>query len=124
MNQMPYFSPFADEWRECLREQYMEVIRNDDQVTLKTLVGVLYEVGFTEDELKELYLRATMHVDDLRDGFVPDMEIIAPPAAEQPAAPPPEPEASVEPESSDEEHAPDGPKRHDGPPPAVQLSLF
>jgi hypothetical protein len=69
---MPESSIFADEWRECLRAHYMDTVRDDDQVTLKTLVGVMHEVGFTDDDLSALYLRATMRAEDLPADFVPD----------------------------------------------------
>ncbi|RMF79387.1 MAG: hypothetical protein D6737_11595 [Chloroflexi bacterium] len=72
-------SIFEDEWRECLREQFMYVIRNNDTITEQSLTLVLHEVGFTDDELRELRLRATMHVDDVSDDFVPDFEAVAPP---------------------------------------------
>jgi hypothetical protein len=44
-------NPFYDEWRECLREHYLYVIRNDDMVTEPTLRTVLMSMGFTEEEL-------------------------------------------------------------------------
>jgi hypothetical protein len=66
-------SPFHAEWRRCLREQYKEVIRSHDTVTERTLVKVLYRVGFTDDELRQLYLEATMRAEGLADGMQPDM---------------------------------------------------
>lgn len=119
-------SIFADEWRDCLRAQYRSVVRNDDQVTLKTLVGVMYEVGFSEAELRELYLQATMRADDVPDDFVPDMDILARPEPEpmqaapvEPPAPEPEPEpepvAEAEPTDDSEPQLPPG---------VQQLSLF
>jgi hypothetical protein len=69
-------SIFAEEWRECLRAHYSYVIRSDDRLTERTLRGVMiHEAGFTEDELKELQVRATMRVEDAPD-FVPDLEIL------------------------------------------------
>lgn len=70
-------SIFADEWRESLRAHYQHVIRNNDQVTLKTLVGVLHDVGFTDDELRQLAFEATLRAEDVADDFVPDMEILS-----------------------------------------------
>lgn len=89
-------SPFASEWRECLRAHYQYVVRANDQPTLKTLTGVLHQVGFSDGELAELALRATMHVDDVPDGFMPDMTVMA--AIAQVAAPAPAPAAEPVPE--------------------------
>jgi hypothetical protein len=70
-------SIFADEWRDCLRAHYTHVIRAEDKLTERTLRGVMiHEAGFTEAELKELQVRATAHVDDAPDDFVPDLEIL------------------------------------------------
>ncbi len=74
---MAYSSIFADEWRECLQEQYKSVVRNNDQITLKTLVPVLHDVGFSEAELRDLAFQATLRAEDLADDFVPDMEIMS-----------------------------------------------
>ena len=69
-------SVFSDEWRACLREQYKYVFRTNDSVTKESLTGVMFAVGFTEDELAHLRIEATLHVEDLPDGFVPDLEIL------------------------------------------------
>jgi hypothetical protein len=80
-------SIFADEWRACLREQYLYVIRADDQQTLNSLTSVMHEVGFTDSELAELRVTATLHVDDVPDDFVPDLDVLK--DAPQPAPAPP-----------------------------------
>lgn len=69
-------SIFKDEWRECLRAHYMDVIRRDDQRTLKSLLRVMHDTGFSDDELAELRVRATMRVEDVPADFVPDMHIL------------------------------------------------
>ncbi len=69
-------SPFASEWRECLRAHYQHVVRTNDRLTLGTLSGVLSQVGFTEAELAELTIRATMHIDDVPPDFTPDMTVM------------------------------------------------
>jgi hypothetical protein len=109
---------FGDEWRECLRAQYMYVVRNDDQRTLKTLKGVMHEVGFSDDELRDLYVRATMRAEDMPDDFLPATELLKMEVVpEMPPVSEPGPEPAYD-ESDDDE-----------PPPAsdsgaVQLSLF
>ena len=70
-------SIFADDWRECLQEQYKHVVRNNDQITLRTLVPVLLDVGFRDDELRELAFQATLRAEDVADDFVPDMDILS-----------------------------------------------
>lgn len=64
---------FAEEWRRCLREHYKYVIRQHDKVTEKTLVGVLHRVGFTDDDLRQLYLEATLRTEDMRGDSLPDL---------------------------------------------------
>jgi hypothetical protein len=68
-------SIFKDEWRECLRAHYMDVVRRDDQRTLKSLVRVMHDTGFSDDELAELRVRATMRVEDMPEDFVPAMRL-------------------------------------------------
>lgn len=143
---------FGDEWRDCLRAHYQYAVRQDDKVTLKTLVPVLQnKIGFGDDELRQLYVEATMHVDDIN--FTPDLDIFeraeilagsdAPQVAEAPVFQPHPLECQC-PECvrinlvpHDEEGQPlDADQqaelaereaheaRHDDPPPATQLSLF
>jgi hypothetical protein len=68
-------SIFTDEWRKCLRAHYMDVVRRDDQRTLKTLVRVMHDTGFSDDELAELRVRATMRAEDMPEDFVPDTHL-------------------------------------------------
>lgn len=67
-------SVFGDEWRRCLREHYKYVVRTQDRATEATLVPILQRFGFREDELRALYVEATMHIDDMPEGFVPDLQ--------------------------------------------------
>ncbi len=68
-------SIFDEDWRESLRAHYIDVVRRNDQATEATLVGVLHDVGFRDDELRELKLRATMRAEDLHDDFVPQLDL-------------------------------------------------
>ncbi len=74
-------SVFHEEWRRSLREQFKHVARNDDRVTLRSLTAVMLGVGFREDELAKLRLEATLHVDDVAEGFRADMKNLDEPAA-------------------------------------------
>lgn len=71
-------SPFADEWRACLREHYKQTVRENDRATLETLTGVMIQVGFREDELRDLTLEASMRAEDVADDFVPNLDILTP----------------------------------------------
>ncbi|MBK9126011.1 MAG: hypothetical protein IPM16_23185 [Chloroflexi bacterium] len=71
-------SPFADEWRACLREHYKHTVRENDRATLATLTGVMINVGFREDELRDLTIEATMRTEDVADDFVPNLDILTP----------------------------------------------
>jgi len=73
---MANISIFSDEWRECLRAHYTTVVRNQDKVTEKTLRGVMHEAGFSDAELRELTVRATMRVEDVDADFVPDLQVL------------------------------------------------
>ena len=70
-------SVFYDEWLRSLREQYKHVVRKDDRATLSSLTAVMHNVGFRDDELAQLRIEATMHVDNIREDFSPDMDILA-----------------------------------------------
>ncbi len=83
-------SVFDDEWRKCLQAHYQNVIQRDDKVTLPSLRRVLEKVGFTSDDLKELYVQATLRADALPDGFVPDMSLFEDAPAPTPTLPTPD----------------------------------
>lgn len=72
---MPGPSPFSDDWRDCLKAHYQHVIRTNDKGTEATLVNVLKKTGFTEEQLSQIYLETTMHVDHMPEDFVPDFTL-------------------------------------------------
>jgi hypothetical protein len=65
-------SIFGDEWRRCLKEHYKYVVKKQDKATESTLVPILQRFGFNDDDLRHLYVEATMR--DMPDDFVPDVE--------------------------------------------------
>ncbi len=69
-------SVFYQEWLQSLREQYKHIVRSQDQVTLPTLTAVMQNIGFGEDELAQLKLEATMHVDDAGANYRADLDIL------------------------------------------------
>lgn len=137
---MPGLSPFADDWRDCLRAHYQHVLRSQDSLTEHTLIDVLQSVGFSDSELAEMKVLATLRADELPPDFVPDLDLLKAKAVEQlqqiAVQPNPEPEPAAfavafhetvpEPAGSATEAAPDeqeeAPDYHsDGP---EQLSMF
>jgi hypothetical protein len=74
-------SVFAAEWRRCLEAQYMDVVRRGDTNNRKSLQQVMLRVGFREDDLRALYVRATMRAEDLPDDFQLDASQLPAPAA-------------------------------------------
>ena len=69
-------SVFHEEWLRSLREQYKHIVRNDDRVTLPSLTAVMQRLGFRDDELAQLRIEATMHMDDVSEDFSADMNIL------------------------------------------------
>lgn len=69
-------SVFYEEWLRSLREQYKQVVRKDDHVTLSSLTAVMRQIGFRDDELAQLHIKATMHVDDAGADYRADMNIL------------------------------------------------
>jgi hypothetical protein len=62
-------SPFADAWRDCLREHYKQVVRDSNTQRHDEMTQIMHQAGFTEDELITLYIQATMLGEGLMDDF-------------------------------------------------------
>ncbi len=73
---MPGQSPFADDWRECLSTHYQYTIRNQDAVTERTLTDVMRRIGFSDQQLAELRVLATMRAEEMPPDYVPDMDLL------------------------------------------------
>jgi hypothetical protein len=67
-------SVFSGEWRRCLKEHYKYVVKSQDKRTETTLTPILNRFGFTETELQQLYIEATMRAEEMPDDFMPDMQ--------------------------------------------------
>lgn len=52
-------SPFREEWLECLRAQYAYAVKSHDS-NEQSVKGVLEQAGFTESEIEEIKIIATM----------------------------------------------------------------
>jgi hypothetical protein len=79
-------NPFETEWRDCLRAHYLHVVKSGDVPTEHTLVSVMQQAGFSDADLVELRIRATIRQDDVDEDFVPDFEAIEAQIAAQAAA--------------------------------------
>lgn len=71
-------SIFAADWRDCLVAHYTHVIRTDDKRTERSLRSVMHNVGFSDDDLRQIIISATAHVDDVGADFVPDLSLLEP----------------------------------------------
>jgi hypothetical protein len=67
-------SLFYEDWRACLRAHYMHVIRTNDRVTESTLRDVLAQVGFSEDEIRQMAIEARMRETDASPDDLPGLE--------------------------------------------------
>ena len=47
-------SIFYDEWRACLKEHYLHVVRIGDSITEPSLREVLLDMGFAEEEIQAI----------------------------------------------------------------------
>lgn len=76
-------SPFHDEWKKCLEEHYKQVSATGNKTTMKTLHPLMGKLGFNERYLDQMHIEATMHVDHVEEGFMPDQDRINKIAAHQ-----------------------------------------
>jgi hypothetical protein len=121
---------FEEDWRDCLRAHLFHVLRERDTRNEHSLISVLLQTGFTEDEISALRTQALMAL-----GLYPQegeevlTEVLAESAAESPVEETPAPSAEITPESEPDTQsdiqADAAPPKRDAPPaPPVQLSLF
>ncbi|MBC8100830.1 MAG: hypothetical protein H7Y11_15430 [Armatimonadetes bacterium] len=85
---------FADDWRECLREHYKYVLREDrNQRNWASVKQVLLRPNsgqppiFGEDELRGLLIEATMRADDVSEALLPNVLEALAEFEQQPSAP-------------------------------------
>lgn len=134
---MPGNSPFSADWHDCLRAHFAYTVRMQDVRTEHTLSAVMQEIGFSEAELRELRVRATLRMEDVPPDFVPDLQALteqAPPEAARVFAVAAVPEALAEavqeaaPDVEDEAAIDADDPQEDAAPPSAdepqQLSLF
>jgi hypothetical protein len=123
---------FEEDWRDCLRAHLFHVLRERDRRNEHSLISVLLQTGFTEDEISALRTQALIAL-----GLYPEegeevlTEVMAESAAEPPGKETPAPSAEITPESEPDtqsdiqaDAAPHKLPDDEPPAPPVQLSLF
>jgi hypothetical protein len=77
------FSPFNEDWRDCLGAHFRYTVRNHDHATEKTVADILRETGLTDAQIGELRVTAALRTEDLPDGYLPDLDGLAALAEQQ-----------------------------------------
>jgi hypothetical protein len=123
---------FEDDWRDCLRAHYFHVIAERDVNNERSLVTVLLQTGFTEDDIAALRSAAIAEygwesetpeapATEADAALVESAEAVAEEAGEVE----PENTADAVPPGSGSDSAYSGEDGRDEPPaPLVQMSLF
>jgi hypothetical protein len=117
---------FEDDWRDCLRAHYFHVIAERDVNNERSLVTVLLQTGFTEDDIA--VLRSAAMAEYGWESETPATEADAPPVESAEAAAEqvlPENPADAAPPGPAGDSADSGDDDQEEPPaPLVQMSLF
>jgi len=69
-------SPFRDDWHDAQEAHFQYISRVGDAHQRAAARAAMAQAGYSEEEIAQLYVAATMHQDDLPDGFVADVEVI------------------------------------------------
>jgi hypothetical protein len=69
-------SPFTDDWHDLQTAQFAHTMRTGNATQRAAAVAVMREAGYSDDQIRGLYINATMHSDDVPPDFEPDMDII------------------------------------------------
>lgn len=69
-------SPFADDWHAAQEQHFQHILRTGDAGARRDAIALMQQAGYDEAAIQALYIRATMHMDDIPPDFVPDMEVI------------------------------------------------
>lgn len=66
-------SPFSEDYLDCLKAQYHFVIQSGDTKHIKSLEVNLKKVGFTQEQLREMYILATLKEGDIHGNLHPEI---------------------------------------------------
>lgn len=67
------YNPFLDDWYDHQVAHYQEAVRRRDTVTKNSVELLLLEIGYTEAQLQEFRVLATMRADDMPEDYLPEM---------------------------------------------------
>ncbi len=123
---------FEEDWRNCLRAHLFHVLRERDSRNEHSLISVLLQTGFGEDEITALRTQTLMALglnpEEQQEGVA---EVIEERVAELPTEQIPKPSAERAPEPEPDVHSdlkadetPHKPPDDEPPAPLVQMSLF
>jgi hypothetical protein len=73
---MPRPSPFADDWHDTLKNQFMRVARAGNDARLQSIMQLMLREGYSQEAINALYLEATLRTEDVDPDFVPDLDIL------------------------------------------------
>ena len=68
---------FAEDWANCLRAHYAHVIHEHDDNNEKSLITVLLQTGFTEDDIQEMRAEAIGEMEPPEEIAEPPMTALA-----------------------------------------------
>ena len=89
---------FEQDWRDCLRAHYVHVIRERDLVNEESLITVLRQTGFTDDDISAIRSETAAALGWDMQEVVAEVEAeVETPASEEPPATPPESPADAPP---------------------------
>lgn len=69
-------SPFTDDWHAMQTSQFTYIMRTGDAQQRAAAIHVMRQTGYSEAQIRALYIDATMHADDVPPDFVPDVDVI------------------------------------------------
>lgn len=69
-------SIFGDQWRATQIAYFEQMMRTGNAEQRANACQIMRDSGFSDQEINDLYIQATMHLDDVPDDFVPDLEVI------------------------------------------------
>jgi hypothetical protein len=67
-------NPFDDDWQDVQQAYYQHTVRSSDKSKRADIHDLMQQLGYTEDELLQLYIDATLH--DAPHDFEPDFDLL------------------------------------------------
>ena len=73
---MPEPSPFASDWHDTLKNQFIRIARTGNDARLEGMIRLMEREGYSKEAINALYLEATLRTEDVDPDFVPDLDIL------------------------------------------------